>query len=324
MNQVSNITLRRDQETVFVDANDFIKESKEASKPTFGRIIMPPRTGKTVIAGEIIASTGAHTTYLVPSIDLVDQTVSALRAQLPCTEIGYSTKTSSRYVDRGVNVMTYQMAQTRYRTGELDGRVTSAELVFADEAHVTMTELRMDLLRNAFDVRTPRIGLTATPDYNEQRTLASHFPTLIHEVELTEAVELGLLAPFRWWLMEVDVDASNVRIIGDDYDQGELGRVMTNTALFNAVMLYRSSQAYDDTGTLICCKSRDQAYALERYLAEHAQAEKVRARAILHETSPSDRHEFRRQFDCGEINNCLFVTKDFEYSWDEGLRGTSF
>jgi superfamily II DNA or RNA helicase len=76
-----------------------------------------------------------------------------------------------------------------------------------------MTKLRMQALNQAFDRKAIRIALTATPDYNEKRSLQRFFPDLIHEIDLAEAFAMELLAPTRMWVVEVDANASTVRFV---------------------------------------------------------------------------------------------------------------
>jgi superfamily II DNA or RNA helicase len=85
-----------------------------------------------------------------------------------------------------------------------------APLIFADEAHHTLTIERFRLLENRFSPEALRVALTATPDYDEVRALCRFFPRLIHELPLEDALDLGLMAPLRVWVLEVDADASSV------------------------------------------------------------------------------------------------------------------
>jgi hypothetical protein len=67
-----------------------------------------------------------------------------------------------------------------------------------------LPKLRMKALRQAFGRKAIRIALTATPDYNEKRSLQRFFPDLIHELDLAKAFAMELLAPTRMWVVEVD------------------------------------------------------------------------------------------------------------------------
>ncbi len=104
-----------------------------------------------------------------------------------------------------------------------------------------MTSARVKTMRGAFEEKAIRVALTATPDYNAQKRLRRFFPRLIHELELFDALESGLLAPSRMWVVEVDADASTVRFIAGDYERETLGRLMSSSLFFKAVEVFRYS-----------------------------------------------------------------------------------
>ena len=53
-----------------------------------GRIILPPRTGKTMIALHTVRMTGLTATIIVPTKPLVDQTVTELAQKNPDIRVG--------------------------------------------------------------------------------------------------------------------------------------------------------------------------------------------------------------------------------------------
>ena len=205
---------RPEQIRAFESFADYLLDAATAPCATparFCRIILPPRTGKTVIAGHIIDRTGLTTTVVVPTRTLVRQTARLLRQMLPGVPVGSLSMDSHDVVEHGVNVLTYAML---VRCGAaLPEPVARSALIFVDEAHRAMTGPRMQVLRQGFAHGALRIGLTATPDYDAERRLCHHFPDLIHEVSLGEALDLGLLAPVRVWVAEVDGAGSRVRMV---------------------------------------------------------------------------------------------------------------
>jgi superfamily II DNA or RNA helicase len=123
-----------------------------------------------------------------------------------------------------------------------------------------MTEPRRRLLADAFAPAAVRVGLTATPDYDADRRLARFFPDLIHEVTLGEALDLGLLAPARAWVAEVDASSSVVRLTAGDFDPEALGRIMSAAPFFQAAAAFRYAGANAGKGALLCCATRQQAH----------------------------------------------------------------
>lgn len=119
--------------------------------PPFCRIVLPPRTGKTVVAGEIISQTSLCSTFVVPTKTLVRQTMDVLRAMLPHVPIGLYYGEEKRPVKNGVNITTNATLQRHFSTDRLPVAVRRSALVFVDEAHHSMTDLRMETLRKAFN-----------------------------------------------------------------------------------------------------------------------------------------------------------------------------
>lgn len=305
------VQLRSEQARVFADFATYLTDiaTRPACGPVrpFCRIIQPPRTGKTVVAGHIIDRAGLTATFIVPTRTLVEQTVRELRRQLPGVKIGSYYGEVKRVVEHGVNVVTYAMLQKSGRHGELPQPICTAGLVLVDEAHHAMTPARTALLQQAFDPLAIRIALTATPDFDEERALCRFFPDLVHEITLEEALELELLAPLRVWVAEVDADASSVRFISDDYDFETLGRLMSTAPFFRAVEVFRYDPDNQDRACLIACASRQQAYDLYQYLCQHRPAGRPAPRLILGDTAPDKRRSRLEQFERGEIDTLIQV-----------------
>ena len=286
---------------------DFATSPENEPISSFCRVVLPPRTGKTVVAGSIIARTGLISTFVVPSKALVRQTSKELRAQIPGVPIGVFFGEQKNPVRCGVNVMTYSSLQRHAAQGSLPKSIRDAALVFLDEAHHAMTSLRMEALRRAFHQRAIRLALTATPDYDDHRRLYHFFPNLIHELDLFDTFVLGLLAPARMWVAEVDVDASVVRFVAGDYEQEMLGRLMSSSPFFKAVEVFRYSHLNNEMPSLISCASRQQAYDLWKYLKKHRPDGRPPPGLILGETSRKEREQLLDDFDNGRVDTLIQV-----------------
>ena len=262
----------------------------------FGRIILPPRTGKTIIAGHILSRTALCTTLLVPTRTLVEQSARELSALLPGLPVGVYFSERKELVDHGVNVTTYQILQRDLASGAIPACIAASALIFADEAHHALTEDRVALLSSAFHPGAVRVALTATPDYDDERVLCRYFPALIHELTLEEAMDLQLLAPLRLWVVEVDADASQVRVLASDYEEESLGRVMSAAPFARAVQVFRYLPQNRDRPTLIACASRQQAQDLRAYLSAHRPRDTPPPALISVKTRP--RSALRRVSSC--------------------------
>jgi len=303
--------LREDQATVFRAVGWYVTDV--ATRPAgmngkpFARIVLPPRTGKTVLAAHVIGQSGLCATIVVPSRTLVRQTCKELRAHLPGIRVGRFDGEQVKVVRKGVNVTTYAMLHARTRNRPLPKPISTSPLVFVDEAHHAMTDARMAIFRDAFHPDAIRIGLTATPDYDALRALEKFFPDLIHEIALDEAMELGLLAPARVWVAEVDEDASKVQMVGGDFDTESLGRLLSSAPAFEAVRQFRYALSERRKAAMIACANRQQAYDLVRYLERHRPRGTPPPLLLLGETPRAQREESLSSFETGACDTLIQV-----------------
>jgi superfamily II DNA or RNA helicase len=299
---------RPEQERVLVDFDRFLIDSASRTPPGgSGRIVLPPRTGKTVIAGHILARTGLLAAFVVPTRVLAEQTARMLSDQLPGVPVGLWYGEERRVVPHGINVITYAMLQRAHELGQLGPGLARAALVFLDEAHHTMTTGRVALVREAFDREALRIALTATPDYDHQRALCRFFPELIHEITVEEALAMGLLAPARIWVAEVDVAGSEVRLLAGDFDEGELGQVMSEAPFLRAAELFRYHAENAAMPAIIACASRRQAQQLVAFLDARLPAGHPAPALVLGTTPRDERERILHAFELGELDTLVQV-----------------
>jgi len=303
--------LRPDQLPVFRSFSDWLvdvatRPSLEAVPP-HGRIVLPPRTGKTVVAAHIIDRTDLTAVFVVPTQALVDQTIGEITAHVPGVTVGEYWGDEKCVVERGVNVTTYASLVGLVKRREVPGAFRRSALVFVDEAHHVMTKRRLDALSGAFDRSAARIALTATPDYGDGRALGHCFPDLVHEIMLSEALSMGLLAPVRVWVAEVDTDASEVRFVSGDFEAGTLGRLLSTAPFFRSLEVLRYAPENRETPCMIACASRQQAYDAWQYLRKHRPDGAPAPALILGDTPAERRRMALARFDAGRIDTLVQV-----------------
>jgi superfamily II DNA or RNA helicase len=321
-NRSGSYILRNEQQNIFEDVEDFFRDvasRPDAERSPFARIILPPRTGKTIVAGFVIRFAKLHSLFVVPTKILVPQTVDKLRKILTGVQIGSYCEDEKRLVKNGVNVITYSSLQQLWRDkNSLPMEIAEAALIFVDEAHHAITSLRHNILENGFDGKAIRIALTATPDYNSLRTLNRFYPELIHEITLLEAIEMNLLAPTRFWVAEVDQDASRVSIVDGDYDNDTISTLMTAAPFLEAAKMFRYSTENAKKPALITCRSRKQAYELRRYMEEFRPKGTSVPQVILGETDKKERQRILRQYEIGYYDTLITVGVLIE-GWDSPI-----
>lgn len=300
--------LHAEQTGVFTDFIEYALRAGNDEPLPFARIILPPRTGKTVIAGHIIRAMQLTTVFLEPTKALVEQTARELENQLPGTLVATYYGEVKEIAEHGINVMTYAMFLSLWKKGELPEEISRSALIIPDEAHHAMTEEQMRALREAFDPHAIRLALTASPDYNENRQLRHFFPYLIHEILILEAVGLGLLAKAKILIHEVDIDASQVNLIDGDFDDVALGNLMSVGPFFERARSLR----YDDPdnrkrGCMVVCRSRQQALDQWKFLNKHKPEDAPQSALILAETPGDERRDSLAAFDAGTIDTIVQV-----------------
>jgi superfamily II DNA or RNA helicase len=315
--------LRLDQQNVFRDLAMYMADAAEqpileGDAPLMGRIIVPSRIGKTVVAGKAIRHSGLASTFIVPTRILLDQAVLSFTHELGSADsVGYYYSDGKRLVERGVNVITYQSMNDFWKTdGRLPDQIARSALVFADEGHVSMTRRRLDVMRNGFLPGALRIAMTATPDYGDERELGRYYPVLIHELPLAEAMGMDLLAPMRMWVLEVDVDASKVRMVAGNYDESQLGSIMSAAPFFKAALAMRYEHLDNrKLGALMCCATRQQAWDLRRYLIKFRPEGSPKPVVVDKDTPRNKRQAIVAAYDSGRIDTIINV-RTMLTGWD--------
>lgn len=314
------IELRPHQQGVYQSAALYFKEiatrSQEEMDLPFARIVLPPRIGKTIIAARIIECSKLVTVYITTTLDLVHQAHREFLTKLPGVPIAVLTgETKDPLSDHGIVVTTYGMLQVLVRKGCVPEAMRRAGLIFVDEAHHAMTELRSGVLRKVFDPLAIRIALTATPDYDEERVLAKFFPDLIHEMTITEGVASDLLAKVSTFSVAIDVGDANVQVVAGNYEAEDLGLVMSRTPLLQAALIVRYDDRFRHMPTLITCASRAQAKCVQEYLRDHRPDGTPVPALLLGGMDKTARRTMLEAFEAGTINT-LIVVKLLVEGWN--------
>lgn len=106
------------------------------------------------------------------------------------------------------------------------GHAPEASLIVIDEAHQTSGDGYKWFLAQYPHARI--LGVTATPHL--KRGMRHIADAVVRPITASELTEQGYLVPLRYWTPEAP-DLSDVKTIGDDYNQKELGKAMRKAAL---------------------------------------------------------------------------------------------
>lgn len=296
-----NRILRERQIAAFSAIRDFLERGGAE-----GYIDLPSGIGKTVIFTELSKAINLETLVVVPTIDLVEQTEGVYKRLAEDFEVGKVYKGRKNY-SKQITVVTYQSFVNDINRGILDPE--EYDLLILDEAHESLSSKRSQAVDQFKDAI--KIGFSATSGYSEDRHLKNLLNTEIYSMPIKDAVEEGLLSPFRVWIAKTTVNLSNVRIFSTgEYSEEELERAI-NTEGRNraAVDLYR--QAFEGKSAFVFCLTIRHAQEVARLFKESG----VSVEAVYSTMSPNDRTRIVEQFRKGQISvvsNVLVFNQGFD------------
>lgn len=185
------------------------------------RVVMCLATGagKTRLAAEIVlgaTSKGNSVCFTVPAISLIDQTVAAFENE-GLHDLGVIQANHPR-TDYGARVQIASV-QTLSRRGFPDTGV-----VVVDECH-----LQFEIIKEWQRKRpeTIFVGLSATP---WAKGMAENWQELLTPITMQELIDQGYLSPFRVFAPS-HPDLSGVKMTAGDYNETQLGEVMSDRKL---------------------------------------------------------------------------------------------
>ncbi len=280
-------TLRERQITVFEDMRDFLEEGGKD-----GYIKLPTGAGKTVIFSEFIEATGLKTLIVVPTKILIGQTEKKLEEFAEDLDIG-KIYSDAKTQGKDVTIITYQSLVRGLENGTINPK--DYKCLILDEAHTSLTEKRIeavDKFKHAI-----RIGFTATPKYSEDKNVGQLLNTEIHNLEVKEAAEEGVISPFSVILAETNIDTSNVNVTsGGEYNEQDLERAINTEGRNNsAVELYE--KMFNGQLAIAYCSGIKHAKDVAKLFNE----KRIRAEVISGKQSTKEQTEILTQFKEGEI-----------------------
>ncbi len=168
------------------------------------------------------------------------------------------------------------------------------QLVICDEAHTALGEKTSAAIRSFPE--PIYIGMTATEQLIAKQ-VSDVFPASVDDLPLGDAARRGLIAPLRCLRVPPAAAISSVPIIGGDYDQEALAKVLDHELINQAAAsLYRDR--FDATPGIVYAAGVDHAYNLAREF----RAAGLRAEAVSGRTPPLRLAETLAAYERGEIN----------------------
>ncbi len=252
----------------------------------------PTASGKTIAAaGFVEAARTEGVLILTHRRLLVSQFIRELTAE------GYGDRLTPEIlkgtkppISNPITIQTY--AWFARHVGDLNRE--AYHLVIADEAHTALGEKTSAAIRSFPD--PIYIGMTATEQLIAKQ-VADVFPASVDDLPLQDAARRGLIAPLRSLRVPPVAAINSVPIVGGDFDEGALAKVLDHQALNQAAAsLYRDR--FEDTPGIVYAAGVDHAYNL----AQEFRAAGLKAEAVSGRTPPVRLAETLAAYERGEIN----------------------
>ena len=168
------------------------------------------------------------------------------------------------------------------------------QLVICDEAHTALGEKTSAAIRSFPE--PVYIGMTATEQLIAKQ-VSDVFPASVDDLPLGDAARRGLIAPLRCLRVPPAAAINSVPIVGGDFDQEALAKVLDHVALNQAAAsLYRDR--FDSTPGVVYAAGVEHAYNL----ATEFRSAGLKAEAVSGRTPPVKLAEILAAYERGEID----------------------
>lgn len=223
-----------------------------------------------------------------PYIDLTGQTAARLRSRgVPC-----GVEQGAMRSDEQVTVACYASLLSRNRWQNYVGRV---QKVIVDEIHLNYTPALMRMLSAFMESGADLMGMTATPQRAGGNPLSDFYGQPTYRYEYPQALADGWLEPIKVWLTVLqDLDLSNFKKYGGDFEPHELGRIMAQEKQVQAIGSM-VEQFHEGKPSIVFCQSIRQTEQLLRDLARRG----IYASMVHSKMDAEERRMHLRDFEDG-------------------------
>ena len=188
-------------------------------------LVLPTGTGKTIVFASVAADqvrTGDRVLILAHRGELLEQAADKLQRSTGL--VSAVEKAESTCLNSWFRVVVGSV-QTLQRTARLERFPRDYfGTIIIDEAHHAITDGYRRILDYFEGAKV--LGVTATPDRGDMRSLGEVFDSLAFEYKLTDAIREGYLCRIMAQTVPLKLDITSVTMSGGDYAVGELGSAL--------------------------------------------------------------------------------------------------
>ena len=203
--------------------NAIHNEWNEGRKNTL--LVLPTGTGKTIVFSKVVedrVKNGTRALILAHRGELLEQASSKLKMASGLDSALEKATSTSIGSPLKVTVASIQTLSQEKRLMQFPSDYFSTIVV--DEAHHCMSETYQRVLKyfNSANV----LGVTATPDRGDQKSLGQIFDSKAFEYSMNQAVREGFLCPVKAQMIPLELNITNVGISNGDYAVNEVGSAL--------------------------------------------------------------------------------------------------
>ena len=172
-------------------------------------------TGKTVTAVMDAKSCGGRVLFLAHTQELVDQAAATFARLWPEKSVGRymeSLKESDTHIVCG-SIQSVALHLDAFKDDDFD-------YLIIDEAHHASADTYQKVL--AYFKPAFTLGLTATPERADDKSILEIFKNTAHKLDIQTAVEIGELVPVRCIRIHTNIDLTKVRFNSVQYNIRDL------------------------------------------------------------------------------------------------------
>jgi len=336
------------QKAIIKDTAEFLKNGNRR-----GYIEAPTGTGKTVLFVTLAEAFSYHSEnpprilVVTPTKDLVRQTIGGTNSDkgfagfAPHMSVGtfYSdTQAEMRGLEAQVTITTYaslaKLAAAPVTTvdaaGERHTKLVNLvnqnfDIIFLDEGHKALGSGSRQII-NDINEDTLIIGFTATPDYHASRSLESLLPSLIHRLDLKEAITLDMLSsviPIAVPAPKTTAQEFSIGALGE-YENKSLKQLIHNTSRNRMVVNIAKQLIQAGNTPIIACIPGDtmmHPHVIADMLSEqfvddeNGVPRQIRVSAITSSISAAARQKIYAELEKGTVDALTYIDVLTE-GWD--------
>ena len=280
----TNLELKEHQKTALESL-----EQMRRNNETIALLYHATGTGKTVTAVTDAKHCGGRVLFLAHTQELVEQATNTFSRLWPEVTVGRymeSIKDVSSHVVCG-SIQSVALHLESFKDNDFD-------YMIVDEAHHAAADTYQKVL--AYFKPSFTLGLTATPERADDKSILDIFKNTAHKLDIQTAVEIGELVPVRCIRIHTNIDLTKVRFNSVQYNIRDLESKIYVPER-NRLIVDTWMQYVRDKRTVVFCASVKHAEQIAGMFREQG----IRAAAVSGGMKQSERKEFQDKFVSKEI-----------------------